>query len=102
MAPRSDWKNLNPFRPGGTLPLANPMEDPLAVRPRRGARGRQEQFARMLGISVGTLRNWEQGKRCPQGPARALLRIAAADPEAVSKVLRWNRSRWTDTSGIHE
>ena len=51
----------------------------------------QHQFAHMIGISVGTLQNWEQGKRHPQGPARALLRIAAADPDAVRKVLANNR-----------
>ena len=38
----------------------------------------QPRFAAMLGISVGTLRNWEQGRRQPHGPARALLKIAAA------------------------
>ena len=37
----------------------------------------QEQFARAVGISVHTLRNWEQGRRKPEGPAIALLRIAA-------------------------
>jgi putative transcriptional regulator len=52
----------------------------------------QQQFARMLGISVSTLRNWEQGKRFPLGPARALLRIAAADPDAIARVLWWNRT----------
>lgn len=43
----------------------------------------QEQFAALLGISVRTLRNWEQGRRIPQGPARVLLQIAARHPEAV-------------------
>ena len=43
----------------------------------------QTAFARMLGISVGTLQNWEQGRRRPVGPARVLLRVAAKHPEAV-------------------
>lgn len=46
----------------------------------------QEQFAEALGISVHTLRNWEQGRRHPEGPALALLRIAARHP----RVLREN------------
>lgn len=47
----------------------------------------QPRFAAMLGISVGTLRNWEQGRRRPEGPARALLRVAAVHPEAVLDAL---------------
>jgi putative transcriptional regulator len=43
----------------------------------------QPKFAAMLGISVGTLRGWEQGRRRPEGPARVLLRIAAQNPDAV-------------------
>jgi len=46
----------------------------------------QQQFAAALGISVHTLRNWEQGRRHPEGPALALLRIAARHP----RVLREN------------
>ena len=41
-----------------------------------------------MGISVGTLRNWEQGRRKPEGPARVLLRVAAKHPEAVLDVVR--------------
>lgn len=47
----------------------------------------QEEFAHMIGVSIGTLRNWEQGRRVPDGPARALLKVAAADPKAVTKAL---------------
>jgi putative transcriptional regulator len=47
----------------------------------------QVEFARMIGVSVATLRNWEQGRRRPEGPARALLKIAAENPEAVSAAL---------------
>jgi putative transcriptional regulator len=48
----------------------------------------QEQFAALLGISVRTLRNWEQGRRVPEGPARVLLQVAAKHPEAVLDVVR--------------
>jgi putative transcriptional regulator len=43
----------------------------------------QAQFAQALGISVYTLRNWEQGRRRPEGPAMALLRIAARHPKII-------------------
>ncbi|MDZ7341986.1 MAG: helix-turn-helix domain-containing protein [candidate division KSB1 bacterium] len=43
----------------------------------------QEKFAKLLGISVSTLRNWEQGRRKPEGPARILLRVAATHPQAI-------------------
>jgi putative transcriptional regulator len=47
----------------------------------------QEKFASLMGISVGTLRNWEQGRRRPEGPARVLLRVAAQHPEVVLDVV---------------
>ena len=43
----------------------------------------QNKFAALLGISVKTLHNWEQGRRKPTGTARILLRVAALHPEAV-------------------
>ncbi len=43
----------------------------------------QDKFAHLVGISVGTLRNWEQGRRRPEGPARVLLQVAARHPEAL-------------------
>jgi putative transcriptional regulator len=43
----------------------------------------QPKFASMLGISVATLRNWEQGRRTPEGPARVLLQVASREPQAV-------------------
>jgi putative transcriptional regulator len=48
----------------------------------------QGQFAALLGISVGTLRNWEQGRRTPEGPARVLLQVVAKHPNAVWDVVR--------------
>jgi putative transcriptional regulator len=47
----------------------------------------QRQFALMIGVSLATLRNWEQGRRHPEGPARALLKVAAANPRAVELAL---------------
>jgi putative transcriptional regulator len=43
----------------------------------------QTQFASLLGISVATLRNWEQGRRTPEGAARVLLQVAATHPQAL-------------------
>lgn len=51
----------------------------------------QNEFASLLGISVKTLRNWEQGRRLPEGPARVLLQVAAKHPEAVWDVVRPTR-----------
>lgn len=48
----------------------------------------QVQFAEALGISVHTLRNWEQGRRRPDGPAIALLRIAARHPRVIRENLQ--------------
>lgn len=47
----------------------------------------QSQFAMMIGVSLRTLQNWEQGRRHPDGPAQALLRVVEKEPEAVKKAL---------------
>ncbi len=47
----------------------------------------QSEFAQMIGVTVSTLQNWEQGRREPQGPARALLVVAAKAPDVVAKAL---------------
>ena len=54
---------------------------------RRRARLTQLEFAARLGVPVETIRNWEQGKRAPRGPARALLAVIAHSPEAVFAAL---------------
>ena len=61
-----------------------PMEVKL-IRAKLGAS--QSEFALMIGVSVATLRNWEQGRRTPDGPALALLRVASKNPEAVADAL---------------
>jgi putative transcriptional regulator len=48
----------------------------------------QVDFATMMGVSVDTLQNWEQGRRTPQGPARVLLQIAAKHPDVVWDVVK--------------
>lgn len=61
---------------------------PADVRAIREGLGKsQSEFALMIGVSVSTLQNWEQGRRQPEGPARALLKVAAENPKAVAKAL---------------
>lgn len=55
---------------------------------RSAARMTQTEFAARIGVPVETLRNWEQGKRTPRGPARALLRVIEGAPEVAFSVLR--------------
>jgi putative transcriptional regulator len=71
------------------MPAAVPAEPALAaVRDlRRRARLTQTEFAAKLGVPVETIRNWEQGKRAPRGPARALLAVFAHAPETVFAAL---------------
>lgn len=55
----------------------------------------QAEFAFMIGVSPSTLKNWEQGVRHPEGPARALLKVAQKNPKAVYEALHgeqfWGR-----------
>jgi DNA-binding XRE family transcriptional regulator len=51
----------------------------------------QPEFAAMMGISVRTFENWEQGHRTPKGPASVLLKVAEAHPEAVWDVVKPKR-----------
>ena len=62
--------------------------DALQVKAIRRATGlSQAKFAKVIDVNVGRLRNWEQGRREPTGPARALLRAIHNDPEHVLKAL---------------
>ncbi|HEU0083278.1 MAG TPA: helix-turn-helix domain-containing protein [Bradyrhizobium sp.] len=76
-------------------PPASPVDSaPPAVRElRRRARLTQIEFAARLGVPVETIRNWEQGKRMPRGPARALLALIARAPESVFATLATGASR---------
>jgi putative transcriptional regulator len=75
--------------------------DVKAVRLRLGKS--QSEFARMIGVSLATLHNWEQGRRRPEGPARALLKVAAENPDAPVFV-RWcktvEQATWTTFADV--
>ena len=59
--------------------------DVKAIRAKLGKS--QAEFSLMIGVSVATLRNWEQGKREPRGPARALLTLIARAPDLTFALL---------------
>ena len=59
--------------------------DVKAIREKTGLS--QQSFCAAFGVSLGTLRHWEQGLRSPRGPARVLLKVVDRDPEAVIRVV---------------
>lgn len=62
--------------------------EPTDVRALRTGLGlTQAAFAALFGVSVHTLRNWEQGRRTPEGPACALLKVIEREPEAALRAL---------------
>ena len=87
------------LRNGQEFPLAPATSEPTSVAAtetaplpavrdlRRRSRLTQLEFAARLGVPVETIRNWEQGKRAPRGPARALLAVIAHSPETVFAAL---------------
>lgn len=54
---------------------------------REAAKISQPQFAKLIGVNLRTLQNWEQHRTRPTGPARALLKIVASDPRAAIEAL---------------
>ena len=65
------------------MPVAPRTIDPAVRDLRQRAHLTQTEFAARLGVPVDTIRNWEQGKRMPRGPARALLAVIAHAPDTV-------------------
>jgi putative transcriptional regulator len=90
-----EMPGLAPAMPGlapepvPAVSVSNETAPPLpAVRDlRRRAQLTQLEFAARLGVPVETIRNWEQGKRAPRGPARALLAVIAHSPDTVFAAL---------------
>jgi putative transcriptional regulator len=68
-------------------PALASLETPAVRDLRRRARLTQQEFAAKVGVPVETIRNWEQGKRMPRGPARALLAVIAHAPDTVFAAL---------------
>lgn len=67
--------------------------DSVDIKQLRNRRGlTQNRFAHIIGVSLATLQGWEQGRRIPQGPAMALLRVFEESPEAVEKAFGINDS----------
>ena len=66
-----------------------PDPDVASIRRRTGLS--QQRFADSIGVSSGTLKGWEQGRRRPQGPARILLALIDRNPSIVAEALRSER-----------
>lgn len=62
-----------------------PEPDVSAIR--EAAKLSQSQFARLIGVNLRTLQNWEQHRTRPTGPARALLKIVASNPKSAMRAL---------------
>ncbi len=90
----SSVRQLGAIRRGERRPSRSRTFQPTDVKAVRADLGQsQEEFALMIGVSVSTLRNWEQGRRVPDGPALALLQVAAHNPAAVVEALHRPRRR---------
>ena len=79
------WTKLS--RGKKRLPGLTKFPEPEAKSIREKIGLSQNQFAILIGVSKRTLENWEQGRRHPTGPAKALLRILDVDPEHAVRAL---------------
>jgi putative transcriptional regulator len=81
-------KQMNEIVQGKRAASRRFLVDATSVKKLRSKLGlSQPKFAALLRVDVGTLRNWEQGRREPTGPAKALLTAISRDPEHVLKAL---------------
>ncbi|ROP48968.1 DNA-binding transcriptional regulator YiaG [Enterobacter sp. BIGb0383] len=79
---------MNEIDEGARQPSRTFHIDALKIKEIRQVSGlSQAKFASLISVSVDTLRNWEQGRRSPTGPAKALLRAIANDPLHVIAAL---------------
>ncbi len=77
------------IREGKTQPSRTFRYRPVDIKKiRQKLHVSQAQFSLMIGVSKSTLQNWEQGRREPEGPAKALLRVVDKNPEAVLNALQ--------------
>ncbi|EEI5409217.1 DNA-binding transcriptional regulator [Salmonella enterica] len=81
---------MNEIIEGTREPSRTFHTDAMKIKEIRQASGlSQSKFAELISVNVDTLRNWEQGRRSPTGPAKALLRAIANDPRNVIQALRY-------------
>lgn len=81
-------QQMNEIISGECAPSRETMVEAVKVKRIRQATGlSQASFAKLISVNVGTLRNWEQGRRDPTGSAKALLRAIEKDPVHVLKAL---------------
>ncbi len=106
MKPEMFEELLESVREGGEIlrgrrkPSRRFVVQPSAIRAIRERTSlSQSQFARLIGVSVKTLQNWEQDRRHPTGPAAALLRIIAQEPELAVRAIHPAPSERLATSG---
>ena len=93
---KADGRIVEILPDGGERQLSPPMADPRAADTgdavyargvRAGTKLTQAEFAARIGVPIETVRNWEQGKRSPRGPARALLKLIEKAPDVAFSVL---------------
>jgi putative transcriptional regulator len=80
---QADLIKKGKLKPGRVFSYS--MPDVKAIREKLHVS--QIEFAHMIGVSENTIQNWEQGRRKPEGPAVALLRITESNPRAVLEAL---------------
>jgi putative transcriptional regulator len=101
---KADGRIVEVLPDGGERELSAPMAPMAAGREagngaaayargvRAGTKLTQAEFAARIGVPIETVRNWEQGKRSPRGPARALLKLIEKAPEVAFSVLATARA----------
>ena len=80
-----------PLAADGAKSAAAEPDAAYARRIRAATKLTQAEFAARLGVPIETVRNWEQGKRSPRGPARALLKVVDTAPDLAFAALAGNR-----------
>ncbi len=78
---RAMKRDIEGKREGGARVTVLPAPDVRTIR--EAAKISQSQFAKLIGVNLRTLQNWEQQRTHPTGPAKALLKIVASNPKAI-------------------
>jgi len=80
-------KEIKRYKKGKVKLNANVLLDPSPVQDiRKKLQLSQSTFAALMGVSVRTIQDWEQGRRSPKGPAKSLLRVAEQHPEVFEDI----------------